>query len=103
MQKKKLSYLSTSYVLCMLSILVFSSCVNTKKSTYFYGSTDGTIATKTFVPESSIQKNDILSIAVSSPNPEATAIFNPQIVSGSYNQSLSTDQASNTGYLVNSE
>jgi polysaccharide export outer membrane protein len=103
MQKKKLSYLSTSYVLYILSILVFSSCVNTKKSTYFYGSIDGTIATETSVPESFIQKNDILSIAVSSPNPEATAMFNPQIVSGSYNQSLSTDQASNTGYLVNSE
>jgi polysaccharide export outer membrane protein len=98
-----LSYPLNSYTLCLF-ILVFSSCVNTKKSTYFYGSTDGTIATHTSVPESVIQKNDILSIAVSSPNPEATAMFNPQTVAGSnYQQSLSTDQASNTGYLVNSE
>lgn len=102
-KKLYLSCLSRNYALFTLSLLVFSSCVNTKKSTYFYGSTDGTIATKTTVPESFIQKNDILSIVVSSPNPEATAMFNPQIVSGNYNQSLSTDQASNTGYLVNGE
>lgn len=105
MQRKSyLLYLSKGCTSCMLSILVFSSCVNTKKSTYFYGSTDGTIATNASVPESVIQKNDILSIAISSPNPEATAMFNPQTVASSnYNQSLSTDQASNTGYLVNSE
>jgi len=99
-----LSCLPSIYTLSILSLLVFTSCVNTKKATYFYGSLDGTIATNSTVPESFIQKNDILSIMVSSPNPEATAMFNPQVTSGSsYNQSLSTDQASNTGYLVNSE
>ena len=105
MQKKfYLSCLSRSYTVYFLFLLLFSSCVNTKKSTYFYGSTDGSIATNTTIPESFIQKNDILSIMVSSPNPEATAMFNPQVTSGSsYNQSLSTDQASNTGYLVNSQ
>jgi polysaccharide export outer membrane protein len=102
-KKSYLSYLSYGYALGILSILVFPSCVNTKNSTYFYGSTDGTIAAKTSVPESFIQKNDILSIVITSPNPEATAMFNPQTVAGNYNQSLSTDQASNTGYLVNNE
>jgi polysaccharide export outer membrane protein len=102
-KKLYLSCLSRNYAFYLLLFLVFSSCVNTKKSTYFYGSTDGTIASKTTIPESFIQKNDILSIVVSSPNPEATAMFNPQTVAGNYNQSLSTDQASNTGYLVNSE
>lgn len=102
-KKNYLSYLLCSYTPCILFILIFTSCVNTKKSTYFYGSTDGTIDAKTSILESLIQKNDILSIVVSSPNPEATAMFNPQIVAGNYNQSLSTDQASNTGYLVNSE
>lgn len=92
-----------SLIVCMLSVLVFSSCVNTKKSTYFYGAADGTIAVNAPVPESYIQKNDILSILVSSPNPEATAMFNPQVSAGTYNQSISTDQASNTGYLVNTD
>lgn len=105
MQKNLLSScLSSIYSISIVSLLVLSSCVNTKKSTYFYGSTDGTIATQTQVAESFIQKNDILSILVTSPNPVATEMFNPQNTSGSnFNQSLSTDQASNTGYLVNND
>ncbi len=106
MQKKLLtSLLSGIYLISIACFLLLSSCVNTKKSTYFYGSTDGTIATDSLVTESSfIQKNDILSILVTSPNSTATEIFNPQNTSGSnFNQSLTTDQASNTGYLVNSE
>ncbi len=105
MQKKfYLSCLTSIYTLSILSLLVFSSCVNTKNATYFYGSVDGTTDTILAVPESFIQKNDILSINVSSLNLEASTIFNPQVTSSSsYNQSLSTDQASNTGYLVNSE
>ena len=97
------SYLLSYIVFCLLALLVFSSCVSTKKSTYFYGSTDGKIGSDSRVPESIIQKNDILSILVSSPNPEATAMFNPQVSAGTYNQSLITNQASNTGYLVNTE
>ena len=106
MQKNILSSsLSIIYPLSITCLFVLSSCVNTKKSTYFYGSTDGKIATDTLVTESSfIQKNDILSILVTSPNAEATAMFNPQNLGGSnFNQSLTTDQASNTGYLVNSD
>lgn len=101
-KKHYLSCLSNSYALYLLSLLVLSSCVSTKKSIYFPGATDGRITTKTPIPESVIQKNDILSIVVTSPNPEATAMFNQQ-VSGNFNQSLTTDVASNTGYLVNSE
>ncbi len=105
MQKKIiLSSLWNSYFFSwILFSLLFTSCVNTKKSTYFYGSTDGTIASNEPVPQSFIQNNDILSILVTSPNPEASAMFNPQISGGNNNQSLSTDQASNTGYLVNTE
>ena len=58
------SYLLSYIVFCLLALLVFSSCVSTKKSTYFYGSTDGKIGSDSRVPESIIQKNDILSILV---------------------------------------
>lgn len=88
------------HVPILFSLLCLASCVHTKKSTYFYGSVDGIIDTQIVAPESVIQKNDILSILVSSPNPQATALFNS---AGTLNQSLTTDQSSNTGYLVNSD
>ena len=94
------SYLLSYIVFCLLTLLIFSSCVSTKKSTYFYGSTDGKIGNDSRVPESVIQKNDILSILVTSPNKQADEAFNPQVTAGTYNQSLITNQASNTGKMV---
>ncbi|MGK2860341.1 MAG: polysaccharide biosynthesis/export family protein [Chitinophagaceae bacterium] len=104
MQKKIiLSSLWNSYFFSwILFSLLFTSCVNTKKSTYFYGSTDGTIASNEPIPQSLIQNNDILSILVSSASSDASSMFNPQLA-GNNNQSLSTDQSSNTGYLVSTE
>ena len=58
-------------------VFVFFSCTNTKKTTYFYGVPDGPIASNMTIPESIIQKNDILSIVVSDLNPQAAEIFNP--------------------------
>lgn len=65
--------------ICILTVFFFAltSCVNTKKATYFYGTTDGVISSNTVVPESVIQKNDILSILVSSLNSAASQVFNP--------------------------
>lgn len=59
--------------------LIFSttSCVNTKKAAYFYGIGDTIISsTLSKIPEPVIYRNDILTISVSSPNPEADLIFN---------------------------
>ena len=58
-----------------------TSCVNTQKAIYFNGLNDGTITSQTPVPESLIQKNDLLSISVTSLNPEASAIFNSPNIS----------------------
>lgn len=58
-------------------VFVFFSCANTKKTTYFYGVPDGPIASNMTIPESIIQKNDILSIVVSDLNPRAAEQFNP--------------------------
>ena len=52
------------------------SCRSTKQFVYFRGQGDSTILSQNFVPESLIQDNDILSILVSSQNPDASAIFN---------------------------
>ena len=65
----------------LLITSMMTACVNTQKAIYFNGLKDGTITSQTPVPESLIQKNDLLSISVSSLNPEASAIFNSPNIS----------------------
>lgn len=89
----------------LLYVVLFSSCTNSKKATYFYGMKDGAVATPTPVPESIIQKNDILSITVSSLNPEASALFNASNGTAAAGGSAggSTGAAAAVGYLVGPE
>lgn len=76
---------------------LLTGCVDTKTVSYFNGVNEGTIPGKVAVPESIIQKNDLLNITVSSLNPEASAIFNSP---GAANGAAGIDA---NGYLVNSE
>jgi polysaccharide biosynthesis/export protein len=77
-----------------------ASCVNYKKAVYFTDLNEGVIKSPNYGPAMLIQNNDILSISVSSLNPEASAIFNtpnlpttvPAATGGSIIQSV--------GYLV---
>ena len=88
----------------MLAFAVFigfsvTSCTSAKKSVYFIVVYDGLVRA-TPEPEAVIQKSDILSISVSSLNPEASLIFNTP------NLPTSTINVQGTqywGYLVNSE
>ena len=94
--------------LCWIVLIsvIATSCVNTRKAIYFNGLNDGTITSQTPVPESVIQKNDLLSISVTSLNPEASAIFNSPNISVPNNTSISGQvYGTNTmlGYLVSSE
>ncbi|MBD0277348.1 MAG: polysaccharide biosynthesis/export family protein [Flavisolibacter sp.] len=73
--------------------LLFCSCVNTKKAIYLDNIGDAEISRTIDNLEPVIQKNDLLSITVSSPNPAATQFFNPP--------SATPTQAS--GYLVNQD
>ena len=87
-------------IVLVLALFAISSCGSTKKVTYFREVKDGTIEANIPFPESVIQKNDILSITVSSLNPEASAIFN------SPNAAPATGAAGGggpIGYLVNTE
>ncbi|MBK8089867.1 MAG: polysaccharide biosynthesis/export family protein [Chitinophagaceae bacterium] len=91
--------LKTVKILYLVPVVLFflsASCVDTKNVAYFNTVTETTIASKIPVPESVIQKNDLLSITVSSLNPEATAIFNPA------NASANTIGSAN-GYLVSAD
>lgn len=83
-------------------VWVISSCTNTKSATYFYGAKEGSTNSNTPIPESIIQKNDILNINVSSLNPDASAIFNQGSSAGA-GTSGGVAEATTQGYLVNSD
>jgi polysaccharide biosynthesis/export protein len=85
-------------------IMAFTSCVNTRKATYFNDIADTAMIAATNIPEPVINPNDLLSISVSSLDPQSTAIFNtPNLPAspsaGGNNNTL--QQA--VGYLVNRE
>jgi polysaccharide biosynthesis/export protein len=85
----------------LLLLFLFSSCANTKEATYFYGTPEGSISSNTTVPESVIQKNDILSISISSLSAEASAMFNPVTPSGSTTGAAGAGNGNS--YLVGSD
>ena len=83
--RKEWSFLAPCFI-CIL----FCSCVNTRKATYFNDLRDSAQFRSELLSETFIKSSDILDITVSSLNPEATAIFNPSHKAN----------GENTGYLV---
>ena len=102
MKTKKGSSVNTYKILAFFSlILCLTSCVSTKKAIYFNNIQNSEFPDIDIEPI--IQKNDVLSISVSSLNPEGTIIFNlpNQPIISTTSASGSTSQT--TGYLVNRE
>ncbi len=90
--------------LLVLTLIAVSSCGNTKKVIYFPTVKDGAIPSNSPFPESLIQKNDILSINVSSLNPEASRGFRcVQFAKHGSRWSGRSCRSCAVGYLVNSE
>jgi polysaccharide export outer membrane protein len=89
-------------LVCMLSISVFlSACVATERAAYYAGVDKLSIAIDSIQQEDPvIQKNDILSINISSLNPEASAVFNAPNTQAT-STSTTTGSTSAGGYLVN--
>lgn len=87
----------------LIAMYIFSGCsADTTKLTYFNGLTDTTIASKFKNVEPVLQVNDLLSITVSSLNPEATAIFNsPNESTPNANVATAGNNTLTIGYLVN--
>ncbi|MEX8548561.1 MAG: polysaccharide biosynthesis/export family protein [Mucilaginibacter sp.] len=83
--------------------VLLSSCANTRKSTYFVNQADTTLASKNEAPLTYIQPNDLLSIAVSSLNPAATAVFNTPNNSYVSSSSATGINLQSPGYLVNTD
>ena len=98
----KLSYFRGIAVWLLLFTTLFTtSCVNTRTATYFNDVNDATLTANTPIPESVIQKNDLLSISVSSLSSEASAIFNTPNTSGVMTAGVNPTMAS--GYLVSAD
>jgi len=88
--------------LALLSVMfLLLSCTSTKKTTYFYGVPSGPIVSTMAVPESIIQKNDILSIVVSDLNPNAAKLFNPD--NPENNNPAAGPAKDVSGYLVDTD
>jgi polysaccharide biosynthesis/export protein len=82
--------------------LALTSCVNTKKATYFNDIADTAMIAATNIPEPIINANDLLSISVSSLDPQSTAIFNTPNLPVSPNAGGANNTLQQAvGYLVN--
>ena len=88
----------------LMFLVLAISCTDTKKVTYFNGVQDGNISSMSQIPETVIQKNDILSITIGDLNPEGTRIFNPIATEGGNAANAGPNSIGNSqGYLVNSD
>lgn len=84
--------------------MILVGCADTRKVTYFNNLGEGVIPATVVNMEPVIQKSDILSITVTSPNPEATAMFNAPNQALPYNTMATAGNiAPASGYLVNSD
>jgi polysaccharide biosynthesis/export protein len=88
-------------VVFVLLVVTVTSCVNTKRATYFNNIQNSVHADQPSDP--AIQKNDQLSIIVTSLNPEATEVFNKPNESVISHSSGNGVSAITTGYLVDNQ
>lgn len=97
---RKLRIHNISLVILSFS-LVITSCVNTKKVTYFNNVGNVELSAMADSVEPVIQKGDLLSISVSSLTPEVASVFNStNTPTASYSSDI---LAQTTGYMVSQE
>ena len=86
-------------------LIILGSCANPKKVTYFNNLGEGVIPSSIVNLEPIIQKSDILSINVTSPNPEATVMFNaPNVLAAGTSSNAGPGLIGpSAGYLVSQE
>ena len=90
------------YSIFLLSqiLLLGTSCVNTKSTTYFNNGKDTIIYQRVHESEALIQKKDILSISITSLNQEASIVFNTTNSFAISSSSVSGINTQSSGYLV---
>src|SRR4051794_2000123 len=96
------AYFCDNFKLLFFIVLAgfFSSCGSSRRAIYFADQTEGTISNTTPVLQQTINPNDILSITVSSLNPEASVIFNSPTPSSNPGTGTAVAARSFSGYLV---
>lgn len=100
-----MNYPRAKKITCIVSLVIvsvlISSCVNTKKAIYFNNIQDTTLKSIVADLQPVIQENDLLSIVITSLNPEATLIFNTQNNTSVY--ASAANASAGAGYLVNQD
>ena len=93
------------YVLFLIlgTLIIFVSCVDTRKVTYFPDLGEGVIPSSAVNLEPVINKSDILSISVTSPNPDATVMFNAPNMAANQTTAAAGNISPSSGYLVSQE
>lgn len=84
-------------------VLVLGSCASSKETTYFYQAPDSRFETTLENLEPVLQSNDLLSITVSSINPEAAEMFNKANISEAQTSNAVGNIANISGYLVDQD
>ena len=93
-------------LLCALGMLLLVSCSSPKNLAYFSDLPENSTYSEKITndTEPKIQPDDLLSITVSSLNPEANALFNKGVMLSAGNNGASANsRISDEGYLVNSD
>jgi len=86
----------------LVCLLFCASCTTTNKVAYFQNAQDTAYKKMLPVVEVPLQKNDFISISISSLNAEASAIFNPIANAGGEKTATATTKGDQyVGYLIN--
>jgi polysaccharide biosynthesis/export protein len=83
--------------------LILSSCASTQNVSYFSDIEDASFKSNLGVIEAPIQSNDVLSIYISSLDPEASSIFNANNTFVSRSTTVTGASTQSAGYLVNAD
>ena len=94
----------TPYLLLLFALLAFTSC-NRRNLAYFSDLQGQAVYTEKVsnVTETKIKPDDLLSITVTSINPEANMLFNQGVIASEGNAGTGGVDKSTQGYVVNSE
>ena len=90
-------------IIVLILLATLSSCVNMRKATYFNDVGDENFNREIEDLEPVLNANDILSISVSSPNPEAAELFNVSNMTGAQSLSSEGRTTQSFGYLIDQE
>jgi len=83
--------------------LLLTSCSNTKNVTYFSNVKDTIFYSSTAAKQTPLEPNDIISVAITSANAEASAPFNMQTNNISRSTTVTGSSNEPGGYLINSD